>query len=145
VRIVPHLTIKALTIKQPWAELVALGLKDIENRGWRSRYRGVVCIHASKTFDHACLEWIRDRFADNSRVMAVLERPENLALGAFIGAATLADITRHHPSPWAQEGMEHWVFREARKFPTAYPWRGTQSLWTVPDELAREFQRKGWL
>ena len=31
---------KALTIKQPWASLIVHGIKDIENRTWRTDYRG---------------------------------------------------------------------------------------------------------
>lgn len=37
---------KAISIKQPWASLIAHGIKDIENRSWRTNYRGRVLIHA---------------------------------------------------------------------------------------------------
>ena len=37
---------KAISIKQPWASLIAHGIKDIENRTWRTNYRGRVLIHA---------------------------------------------------------------------------------------------------
>ena len=37
---------KAISIKQPWASLIAYGIKDIENRTWRTNYRGRVLIHA---------------------------------------------------------------------------------------------------
>ncbi|MDQ1139439.1 ASCH domain-containing protein [Pedobacter agri] len=38
---------KALSIKQPWASLIASGIKDIENRTWATKYRGRIYIHAS--------------------------------------------------------------------------------------------------
>ena len=38
---------KALSIKQPWASLIAHGIKDIENRTWRTHFRGKIYIHAS--------------------------------------------------------------------------------------------------
>jgi hypothetical protein len=38
---------KALTLTQPWASLVALGEKRIETRSWRSNYRGPLAIHAA--------------------------------------------------------------------------------------------------
>ena len=38
---------KAITIKQPWASLIVHGIKDIENRTWRTNYRGRVLIHAA--------------------------------------------------------------------------------------------------
>lgn len=38
---------KAISIRQPWAWLIVNGFKDIENRSWRTKYRGPVLIHAS--------------------------------------------------------------------------------------------------
>ena len=38
---------KALTLRQPWASLIADGRKTIETRTWRTRYRGPLAIHAS--------------------------------------------------------------------------------------------------
>jgi hypothetical protein len=40
--------VKALTLWQPWASLVALGVKSIETRSWSTSYRGPLAIHASK-------------------------------------------------------------------------------------------------
>ena len=37
---------KALTLYQPWASLVALGVKTIETRSWSTPYRGPLAIHA---------------------------------------------------------------------------------------------------
>lgn len=37
---------RALTIRQPWASLIATGAKTIETRPWRTDYRGPVLIHA---------------------------------------------------------------------------------------------------
>lgn len=39
---------KALTITQPWATLVAIGAKRFETRGWSTPYRGPLAIHAGK-------------------------------------------------------------------------------------------------
>lgn len=38
---------KALSIKQPFAALIVHGIKDIENRTWKTNYRGKIYIHAS--------------------------------------------------------------------------------------------------
>ena len=40
--------IKALTLYQPWATMVAIGAKMIETRSWCTRYRGTLAIHAGK-------------------------------------------------------------------------------------------------
>lgn len=39
---------KALTLWQPWASLVAIGAKRIETRSWSTTYRGPLAIHAAK-------------------------------------------------------------------------------------------------
>jgi activating signal cointegrator 1 len=39
---------KALTLTQPWASLVAIGAKKIETRSWSTDYRGPLAIHAAK-------------------------------------------------------------------------------------------------
>ena len=39
---------KALSLHQPWASLIALGAKRIETRSWSTRYRGPLAIHAAK-------------------------------------------------------------------------------------------------
>lgn len=39
---------KSLTIRQPWASLIAAGVKTIETRSRRTHYRGPLAIHAAK-------------------------------------------------------------------------------------------------
>ena len=42
---------KALTICQPYAELIARGTKLVENRKWYTDYRGAIAIHAGKSIE----------------------------------------------------------------------------------------------
>lgn len=42
---------KALTIRQPWASLIAHGVKTIETRSWSTEYRGPLAIHAGHRWD----------------------------------------------------------------------------------------------
>jgi len=39
---------RALTIHQPWASLIAAGLKTIETRAWATKHRGQIVIHAGQ-------------------------------------------------------------------------------------------------
>lgn len=39
---------KLLSLTQPWATLVAVGLKKFETRSWSTSYRGELAIHATK-------------------------------------------------------------------------------------------------
>ncbi len=41
------LKLPVLSIRQPYAWAVVHGIKDIENRSWRTHYRGPLLIHAS--------------------------------------------------------------------------------------------------
>lgn len=40
---------KAITIKEPWADMIAYGDKTIETRTWNTAYRGPLLICSSKT------------------------------------------------------------------------------------------------
>lgn len=40
---------KAITLYQPYASLIAVGVKTIETRSWSTPYRGLLAIHAAKT------------------------------------------------------------------------------------------------
>jgi hypothetical protein len=47
---------KAITLTQPWASLVALGEKRVETRSWGTKYNGLLAIHAAKGYP----KWAQD-------------------------------------------------------------------------------------
>ena len=47
---------KVITIKQPWATLIAEGYKEYEFRTWKTKYRGELLIHAGKGIDKKAME-----------------------------------------------------------------------------------------
>lgn len=47
---------KAITIQQPWATLIAKGYKEYEFRTWKTKYRGDILIHAGKKVNKKALE-----------------------------------------------------------------------------------------
>lgn len=69
---------KALTIKQPWAQLIVEGYKKYEFRSWKTKYRGKILIHAGMSLEKDMVS----RFKDYN-----LE----YTMGAIIGEATLED------------------------------------------------------
>lgn len=77
----------ALSIKQPWVELILRGRKTIETRNWRPPVRGPIWLHASKAVDQNAVQ--RFGFA-----------PETLPLGCLVGTATLYDVRRY------EDGLE---------------------------------------
>lgn len=87
---------KALSILQPWAWLIANGHKDIENRVWSTRYRGPFLIHAGK-------RWGREQKDDLERVRAQfphLALPDQFDLGGLVGLAHVTDCVQDSDSPW---------------------------------------------
>jgi len=44
---------KCMTIRQPWATLISLGIKLVENRTWFTKHRGPLLIHAGLGIDQA--------------------------------------------------------------------------------------------
>ncbi len=71
---------KALSLKQPYAELVVSGKKSIELRKWNTSFRGEFLIHASKTAD--------------SKAMLCFGFTE-LLLGCIVGKAVLKDVKKY--------------------------------------------------
>lgn len=51
---------KVITIKQPWATLIAEGLKEYEFRTWNTKYRGDLLIHAGKNIDKSAMKMFKD-------------------------------------------------------------------------------------
>lgn len=47
---------KAITIKQPFASLIAEGLKVYKFRTWKTKYRGEILIHAGKSIDKKAMK-----------------------------------------------------------------------------------------
>jgi hypothetical protein len=101
---------KALSIRQPWAWLIANGHKDVENRNWRyaPTFRGSFLIHAGKRFGgpHRADEWH----------WLNIECPDTFELGGVIGIAVLVDVVTRSKSPWFT-GPLGFVLRNARPLP----------------------------
>jgi len=47
---------KVITIKQPFASLIAYGLKEYEFRTWKTKYKGEIYIHAGKGIDKTAMK-----------------------------------------------------------------------------------------
>ncbi|WP_340388448.1 ASCH domain-containing protein [Paenibacillus sp. FSL E2-0151] len=81
---------KAITIIQPWATLIAIGAKQYETRSWPTKHRGEIAIHAGKKIDNeACKE---------PEIRAALERygytVDNLPTGAVVATAKLTNCLK---------------------------------------------------
>jgi len=73
---------KALSLKQPWAELIVSGKKTIEIRNWNTRFRGEFLVHASKNPN-------KERCEEFSL--------KDLPTGCIVGKATLTEVNSISP------------------------------------------------
>lgn len=129
--------IKAITVKQPWAKLIMLGLKRVENRPTSMEYRGRIAIHVAKTrADESELESALALInGDETRALVRKCWEENQHAGCVIGTVELVDIVRDSDSPWAIPGKFHWVLRQPRLFPASdiRAARGQLGVWNYAD------------
>jgi len=49
-------SMKVITVKQPYAALIAAGIKEYEFRTWKTNYRGELLLHAGKGVDEAAMK-----------------------------------------------------------------------------------------
>ena len=135
---------KALTICQPYADLICLPddddrAKRVENRTWPTSYRGALLIHAGKS---------RKFLGGDNYGLDV----GDMVFGAIVGIARLMDcfqfsgrvpdpILRRHQ--WLAghqhvEGPWCFVLTECCPFVTPVPYRGAQGFFEVPSTVVSD-------
>ncbi len=125
---------KCLTVWQPWAELIVMGVKDVENRSWPTRHRGPILIHAAARMRASDLDVLADEHGIE------LERAA-LAFGAILGAVDVVDCRREVMSPWHHAGAFGWYLANPRRLPAPIPCKGKLRLFNVPDAWLPESWR----
>jgi len=140
---------RAVTVCQPYAELIAAGVKLVENRTWPTKYRGRLLIHAGRSRD-----WMSTRVVDGVEFCAHTQKPVDLlAFGAVIATVTLLDCLpieeiragKHDDRfPWLNahehtEGPFCWIFdKGVTRFEKPLQYRGKQGLFDInPLDLQR--------
>lgn len=120
---------KALSLKQPFAELILSGKKSIELRNWNTSFRGEFFIHASKIPDARAMK----RFG-----FSVSDLPR----GALVGKTTLCDMKHYKTkkehahdkclpladTSWGNYGF---VLTNVKRLPKPIPMKGKLGFWEV--------------
>lgn len=130
---------KGLSIVQPWASAIAFAGKNIENRSWRTHYRGPLAIHASgklyrEELDHPqrtvrggekrpLIEWI-----NKGRRRYDLEPVDMPEVSQIVAIAMLTDCVEKSSSPWKVGTEWGWVLEGVIPI-ESIPWVGGLSLW----------------
>ena len=133
---------KALSLTQPWAELVVLGEKQYETRSWSTRMTGLIAIHASKSFP----KWAKDLTVNDPYYVTGVGKygTGRLALGAIVG---VVEIVKMHRTQDVQHnlgskeiafgdyGDDRWAWELLNpvKLVSPIPCRGALGLWEIPE------------
>jgi hypothetical protein len=128
----------ALTIHQPYAHLIAIGSKFVENRGRATRYRGLLAIHASLSRMYLPPHYLNGY--------------PDMAFGAIVAVAHLANCfsinhirsqAKRGGSYWRRiadhvhtEGPYCWILEDVTRLEDPIPIAGRQGLWRVPQDIA---------
>lgn len=147
---------KAITVWQPWAWLLAAGIKHDETRSWRTNYRGEILIHSAKKEFHevAPLMTIEAYAALEAelfrRRMNLMDRNRYFHTGAIIGTAILTDCKlidqEYHdfikelcPEEFLYGdftvGRYAWRLEEPEIFKNPIPASGKQGLWNFDGSI----------
>jgi hypothetical protein len=134
---------KAITIKQPWASLICEGIKDIENRSWKTKFRGRILVHAAQSeynFKNQMTSEYQREFIKG------IKKP--YIKGSIIGSVEIIDCIKSKDNPnkaWGNMYCYHWVLANPIEFPQPIPVKGKLSFWDYPNILAETEEKDGEL
>jgi len=153
--------IKALTLWQPWASLMALGHKTVETRSWKANHLGLLAIHAAKRpmgYNE------RELLGSISCGKGAIRPTGDIPYGAVV---CIVNVTGYMPtekfspnnicfvidgfSPYEQHlgdyspGRWGWTTELVFRLTEPIPCQGHQGLWLwdVPAEIERELLEEG--
>jgi hypothetical protein len=147
--------LKAITLWQPWASLVAIEQKRVETRSWPTNYRGPLAIHAAAKLPAKwlgqsrhltefrdeladCFNAKRDR--DDRTGLHVDDVIRALPYGAVLCVVNLVAVcetgtvyddlgTREHIFGNYEDGRYAWFLEMVEKFEKPIPAKGNRMLW----------------
>jgi hypothetical protein len=150
---------KAITIWQPYATLIMLGLKQYETRSWSTEYRGPLVIHAAKKWDEE-RDWDCNRVTDllreqtftaaslSEEKLRLFYTPMGDTLGKALGIVDLQACDQMNDGGGEFEnrvgsfgpGRYGWKCATPRLFEEPIRHQGKQGLWTPEPYLERAAQ-----
>jgi activating signal cointegrator 1 len=150
--------VKALTLWQPWASLVALGHKSVETRVWTTKYRGPLAIHAAKALPPDWLGASRHSRQFQFELSEVLHESDLrkavrlLPRGAVLAVARLVDVVpaseirdeicaRERIFGNYEDGRYGWFLELEDIFEYPIFAKGSRLLWNWNDALLGSPQR----
>jgi len=121
---------KVLTLKQPWASLIAAGYKHYEFRSWKTNYRGKLIIHAGKGIESEFLESFKELNLSypSSRFMCICDLTDCIKLNSDINKKIISEnslVYGHNPN---RDGYA-WVLENIQIIDNLEEIKGKLGLW----------------
>lgn len=118
---------KALSIRQPWAWLIVHGIKDVENRNWKTNYRGPLLIHAGQIIDMSAYRYVEENFSDAIKIPP----PDLLDTGGIVGITNIVDCLEDpNDYPWHNPGSYGFLLKGSKPLPFI-PFKGKLGFFKV--------------
>ena len=109
---------KVLSVKQPYATFICAGIKDIENRTWKTDYRGKLLIHASGTaFAYPDFDYLPKNF--QKEILKIMDNNDwNNATDAQCNwSDMIQNCYEFYSQDWnTQEPPEKWLKEAVKKY-----------------------------
>jgi hypothetical protein len=109
--------VKIITLHQPYASLIALGLKEFETRHWGVDYRGPLLIHAAKKpipkqLDIPLIHLVKAQDSRSFQLQTALEQiRQNPNYGCIVAIADMTDCSRMIPDSPSYKQAEFFEIR----------------------------------
>ena len=132
-------TLKAISLWQPWASLIPLGLKHYETRSWKTNYRGKLLICSTVKNSKHYQQYLKIK--DELQLPAWNE--ENFPHGCAIAVCDLVDCTKMTPEFIAQQsqteilcgdwqvGQYAWKLENIQPITEPFAVKGKQGLFNI--------------
>ena len=126
---------KVITLKQPWATLVAEGLKQYEFRSWKINYRGKILIHAGQGIDEEGMERVKDlnlKFP-KSRIVAEVTIDDCILLDQEINKKIINENKIVYGEKYDRTGYA-WKLTNIKKINSKVEVKGKQGFWNINEK-----------
>ena len=123
--------LKVLTLRQPWATLVAEGIKKYEFRSWKTNYRGKVLIHAGAGVDKKDMERFKELNLEfpSRRILAEVEIEDCLELDDDLNKKIINENNIAYGSKY-RTGYA-WKLKNVKKLDINKEINGKLGLWNI--------------
>ncbi len=122
---------KVITLKQPWATLVAEGIKKYEFRSWKTNYRGKILIHAGVGIDKEDMKKYKNMNLEFSsrRIIAEVEIEDCLELDEELNKKIINEKNIAYGSKY-RTGYA-WKLKNIKKININKEINGKLGLWNI--------------